>query len=242
VVSSRGLSVNSEFEHRTVRRCLLRLVLFSATLAWAGCDDPARTGGTGGTSGGAGGAGGAGGIGGIGGAGGATPSGPCEGGGGAGATLGVASHPTEGALHTVVCTAVSYGTNPPSSGTHYPTWAAYKTYAAPVPWGFLVHSLEHGAVEVVYNCPGGCPDEVAAAQAWISALPLDARCGTPPRVILAPDPRLDVRWAAAAWTWTLRACTFDTATFQRFFDDHYDTAPESICGQGADQTASGWCP
>jgi len=158
-----------------------------------------------------------------------------------GAPLGVASHPNEGANHVVICSTACYGTNPPSSGNHYPEWPVYKTYAAPVPWGFLVHGLEHGAIIVSYNCPCGCADEVAAAQAWIDALPMDDVCGTPPRVVLAPDPTLDVHWAASAWTWTLRAQTFDPAAFQAFFTDHYDHGSEVVCSGAADGSATGWC-
>ena len=164
------------------------------------------------------------------------------------AALGIASHPDQGANHTVVCDAVTYGSRPPSSGTHYPVWPAYKTYPAPIPWGFLVHGLEHGGLVVVYNCPAGCASEVAAAQAWIDALPLEssaeACAGDPPRVILAPDPTLDVRWAASAWTWTLRACAFDPTMFQTFFDAHYGHGLEAVCRSAfdADQSATGWCP
>lgn len=177
------------------------------------------------------------GAGGAGGAGGASSACPDV----SGAPLGVAEHPSEGANHVVVCSPVCYGTIPPSSGNHYPVWPVYQTYAEPVPWGFLVHGLEHGAVEVIYNCPAGCPDEVAAAQAWIDALPIDANCQMPPRVILAPDPTQDVRWAATAWTWTLRADAFDPVAFQAFFDAHYDHGPEVICGGVIDQSATGWC-
>jgi Protein of unknown function (DUF3105) len=162
---------------------------------------------------------------------------------GSGSGFGVASHPSEGANHTVQCDPVSYATMPPSSGTHYPTWPAYKTYAQPVPWGFLVHGLEHGAIAVVYNCPAGCAAEIAAAQAWIDGLPPEAGCGDArPRVILAPDPTLDVRWAATAWTWTLRACSFDQGMFQQFFDAHYNAGLEFVCSSGADYSLSGWCP
>ena len=157
------------------------------------------------------------------------------------AALGEASHPDEGAHHVVVCSTACYGTNPPSSGDHYPTWPVYKTYAAPVPWGFLVHGLEHGAIVVSYNCPCGCADETSAAQAWIDALPEDSLCGTRPRVVMAPDPALDVRWAASAWTWTLRAQAFDAPTFQAFFLAHYDQGPETICEGATDGTAAGWC-
>jgi hypothetical protein len=122
----------------------------------------------------------------------------------------------------------------------------YKTYAQPVPWGFLMHGLEHGAVVIVYNCPGGCPAEVAAAQAWIDALPAaDLLCpGEKPRVILAPDPGLNVRWAASAWGFTLRWCAFDAPLFQTFFTDHYNQTFEKICrgSSEVDRSATGWCP
>ena len=157
------------------------------------------------------------------------------------APLGEASHPNEGQTHLILCSTTCYATNPPSSGNHYPVWPVYKTYVAPVPWGFLVHGLEHGAIVVSYNCPCGCADEVAAAQAWIDALPMDQDCHTPPRVVMAPDPHLDVRWAASAWTWTLREQGFDPAVFQAFFAAHYNTAPEEICDGYSDASATGWC-
>lgn len=162
-----------------------------------------------------------------------------------GANLGIAQHPDEGNNHLVACSATDYQTIPPSSGSHYPSWPAYKTYAQPVPWGYLVHGLEHGAVVVVYNCPGGCPAEVAAVQTWIDALPTDPSCGgEKSRVVLMPDPTLDVRWAASAWAWTLRSCDFDALMFQQFFDEHYARAAEAICRSSVeiDQSATGWCP
>lgn len=160
-----------------------------------------------------------------------------------GAPLGEASHPNEGANHVVSCSNACYGTMPPSSGNHYPSWPAYKAYAQPVPWGFLVHGLEHGSIIVTYNCPCDCPDEVAAATAWIAKLPADENCtgAPPPRIVLAPDPTLDVRWAASAWGWTLRAAAFDPAAFQAFFSAHYDRGGESICGGLADGSVAGWC-
>jgi Protein of unknown function (DUF3105) len=154
----------------------------------------------------------------------------------------VAQHPDEGANH-VDCTPVpTYGTNPPSSGNHYQIWADFKTYAAPVPWGHLVHALEHGAIVIVYNCPDGCPDEVARAQTMIDGLPypldpadVDVADGfncvapTKGRIILAPDPHLDVRWAASAWTWTLKSSCFDEDTFSAFARGHYAQGRENFC-------------
>ena len=157
----------------------------------------------------------------------------------------VVNQPNDGHGHTAQdCDPVTYASNPPSSGTHYPDWAKYKTYSAPVPWGFLVHCLEHGAIDIVYNCPDGCPDEVAQAQAFIQGLAPDPGCGGQPmKIVLAPDPNLDVRWAASAWTWTLRATCFDKASFASFIAAYYqgpDT--EAACGGGADWSSTGWCP
>jgi hypothetical protein len=155
--------------------------------------------------------------------------------GDAGCQSASSEHPIEGALHVAVCSPVAYGTNPPSSGNHYPIWAAYKTYDLPIPRGFWVHSLEHGAMVITYNCPGGCATEVAEAQAFIDALPADCGSGTR-RLILAPDPELDVRFAASAWLHTLRANCFDRSAFQTFYNEHYNRAPEAICGGGTDPT------
>jgi hypothetical protein len=144
----------------------------------------------------------------------------------------IEQHPNEGAAHQPTCLPpLTYCTRPPSSGTHYPIWADFKTYTTPVPWGHLVHDLEHGAIVIVYNCPGGCPDEVAAAQAVIDAFPADPLCASPTRhrLILAPDPTLDVRWAAAAWTWTIRAPCFDPIAFGAFMQAHYGQGGEDLC-------------
>lgn len=157
----------------------------------------------------------------------------------------VAQHPDEGNGHAVICSQLAYGTNPPSSGVHYDgNWAAYKTYPKGVPPGFLVHSLEHGALVIGYNCPGECKDEVALVQAWINSLPADPVCfGDRNKIILAPNPALEMRWGAAAWGWTWKATCLDTASLAAFFRAHYGKAAEAaVCGGGSDLSAIGWCP
>ena len=146
--------------------------------------------------------------------------------------------------HVSCTTDVAYDTEPPSSGDHYSCWAAYQTYTSPVPWGNLVHSLEHGAIVFVYNCPGGCDADVANIQAFIDGLPLDSDCVPilgKNRIILMPDPdpNLGVRFAASSWGWTLRADCFDPVAFRQFFDDHYDHGREVICNDG--WTGDGLC-
>ena len=125
---------------------------------------------------------------------------------------------------------------PPSSGTHYPVWAAYRSYANAVPRGFWVHDLEHGAVVFTYNCQG-CAAQIAAAQALIDARPADPLCtavGLRSRFVITPDPLLDVPFAASAWGWTLRADCFDPVAFAAFVKRHYGQGREATCENGAD--------
>jgi hypothetical protein len=155
-------------------------------------------------------------------------------------------HPIEGANHVPECSYVAYQTLPPSSGNHYPIWGAYKTYTLPLPEGYWVHDLEHGAVVLTYQCDdAGCADEVAAAQQVMDDVADDPICsgtGVNHRLVMTPDPRLDVRFAASAWGWTLRADCFDPVAFGAFIDAHYGQGPEAICSNGADPVGTAGAP
>ncbi len=136
--------------------------------------------------------------------------------------------------HLAECSDIAYEMSPPVFGDHYPVWAAYQTYDYPVPLGYLVHALEHGAVIFLYDCPEGCPDEVAEVQAFIDALPPDPRCSAQVgrQVILVPRPGLGARWAAAAWGYSLRGDCFDAELFEQFYRRRLGHAPEDLCAQG----------
>ncbi|HEY3499092.1 MAG TPA: DUF3105 domain-containing protein [Polyangiaceae bacterium] len=146
----------------------------------------------------------------------------------------------EGAAHVPNCSPVTYGTNPPSSGTHYGTWAAFRNYDTPLPRGFWVHSLEHGAVVISYSC-SDCDAEIDAARAVIDEAGVDplccteTSCGSPvSRVILTPDPELDVPWAASSWGHTLRVDCFEPKVFAAFIDARRGHGAEGVCSDGAD--------
>jgi hypothetical protein len=151
------------------------------------------------------------------------------------------THRIEGYGHsTEPCLELSYGTNPPSSGTHYGIWPAYRVYETPIPRGFWVHGLEHGAVVIGYSCED-CEAEVERARDLVAALgpdPLcctDASCtGASTRLVLAPDPRLQTNWAAAAWGATLVADCFEEAVFQAFVELYRGRGPEAVCSSGVD--------
>jgi hypothetical protein len=154
----------------------------------------------------------------------------------------------EGYNHVDVCSYVDYHTLPPSSGDHYQFWAAYMTYDQPVPEGYWVHNLEHGSIVLTYNCgEAGCAEDIAAAQQMMDQFEDDSLCteqnqGVRHRLLMTPDPRLDVRFAASAWGWTLRANCFDAKAFLAFANAHYGQGREPICTDGEDVIGTSAAP
>ncbi|MGD0524289.1 MAG: DUF3105 domain-containing protein [Polyangiaceae bacterium] len=160
------------------------------------------------------------------------PMGPCN--------AVVQQRAIEGFTHVPICSPVTYISNPPSSGNHYPIWAAFQTYDFAAAEGYWVHDLEHGAIVFTYNCPAGCDADVAAAQAYIDAMPDDPLCepdaGDPRvRMTMTPDSNVTTEFAASSWGWTLRADCFDPVTFGAFVQAHYGQGREMLCGQGTTQ-------
>jgi hypothetical protein len=147
-------------------------------------------------------------------------------------------YPLEPPLHTeALCVEIEYSTNPPCTGTHYGTWAAYGVYDEPIPRGFWVHGLEHGAVTLTYSCTD-CEAEVAVADALLADIGPDPVCvsrGQPARrTLLAPDPRLEARWAASSWGFTLTADCFEPEVFRAFIEAHRGQGLEDVCSDGVD--------
>lgn len=143
--------------------------------------------------------------------------------------------PYEGAQHVPVDMPVSYGSNPPASGMHYPFWGRWGEHVNPLPRGHYVHNLEHGGVVLLYRCTAPCPDVVAGLRAVLSAQPQDPACTAPlrSRIVLTPDPLLDVPVAAAAWQHIYRADCVDAPSLSAFISQHYDQASESLCAEGS---------
>jgi hypothetical protein len=54
------------------------------------------------------------------------------------------------------------------------------------------------------------------------------------RVILTPDPGLDVRFGASSWGFTLKSDCFDPERFRAFVLAHIGHAPEDFCSDGVD--------
>jgi hypothetical protein len=148
----------------------------------------------------------------------------------------------------------TWNSNPPSSGDHYPIWAAYQEYDAAVPRGYYVHDLEHGAIDFLYKCDasdagasddggdGGdagdpCSAMVDQLRLAVASMATDPSCDPSIRVrfVLTPDPLIDHPVAAAAWGWTYNADCVDLASLEAFASAHYAQGPENFCANGTTQ-------
>lgn len=155
------------------------------------------------------------------------------------------SPPPVDARHVDACTVLSWNSNPPTSGPHYGIWASFAVYSSPVPRGFYLHSMEHSAVVLAYNCdlvaaPGGDCAALAAELAQFRAgQPKDDLCtdAVYNRIVVTPDPLLEVPFAAAAWGHMIKADCFDAAEIASFVVSYYGMNYENFCTDGIDPTA-----
>jgi hypothetical protein len=136
----------------------------------------------------------------------------------AGATLD--NPPIEGRTH--VTGKVKYHTNPPTSGNHYPIPQEDGVYTKTPPFTHLVHTLEHGRIEIQYN-PSIDPKRIAQ----LGGLYNDDRSYT----LLFPNARMPYAVAVTAWGHLAGVKKVTDATFDliRDFKRRYQgTAPEPL--------------
>ena len=76
----------------------------------------------------------------------------------------ISSEPTPGQLlpdlgreHVQDISGITYNSNPPTSGSHFPIWAQRGVYNEILSDGYLIHSLEHGYIVIYYNCGPKAP-------------------------------------------------------------------------------------
>ena len=160
-------------------------------------------------------------------------------------TVYTAREASEAANHVAVCSELAYDV-PPTGGAHYSQWAAFGSYDAPVPWGFLVHAMEHGAIVLAYRCEPGpaCAAIRAELEAIVVAREPDPLCrgDARTRYVLAPAPDLEWPIAVLAWEHLYTATCLDRPSIESFVDAHYGRGPESTCADGVDRSPLDWCP
>ncbi len=127
-----------------------------------------------------------------------------------------------GRNHIQIGTKVDYNSNPPTSGPHYPDWIRAGVYDGPKDDRNLVHSLEHGYIEIHYNCdfgknnavsvPNSGPIELATDSAHLSDNFKNDECKNlvaqltkiyndegHNKTIVVPRPNLDAKIALTSW-------------------------------------------
>lgn len=158
------------------------------------------------------------------------PQGPCA--------AVITQAPADAANHATQGTALTWQTNPPAEGPHYPVWVPWaQAFTEQVPRGNWLHNAEHGGVILLYRCPDGCAEVATQLQAIAAALPPDPLCQSPisARWVLTPDPLLPagVQVAAVGWGYTYQAACLDSDSLRVFLTTHYAQGPEDTCAQGA---------
>jgi hypothetical protein len=140
----------------------------------------------------------------------------------------VANPPDEGRGHeNKTFTASDYKTNPPTSGTHYPQWADDGIYTEDtVPQlGMLVHTLEHGRIDVQYK-PGTSPKVIKQLEAFL------AESDNGRHMLLFPNTtEMDAQVAATAWDHSLTCPSVNNKIWDalRSFRERYiDRGPETV--------------
>ena len=141
----------------------------------------------------------------------------------------------EGQFHAPEGTGLTFGSNPPNSGTHFPVWGRYGKHDEVLERGYYVHNMEHGAVVLLYKCNGACPEITNALQEVMDSRPADSSCfaNVKNRLVLTADPLLDVPVAAAAWRNTYRAQCVDAPSLKKFIATYYGKGPEDTCAEGS---------
>lgn len=156
-----------------------------------------------------------------------TPVSPCNG-------MLTVEEDTSGA-HVDTGTPIEWTNNPPTSGPHYPTWAAWDREYPALSRGYYVHNLEHGGILLLYRCDPECPDVVASLLGAARSMAADSSCtgAVTKRVIVTSDPLLpdDVQVAAVAWNHAYTASCYDPYV-ETFAREHYAKAPEDFCADG----------
>ena len=103
---------------------------------------------------------------------------------------------------------ISYGDLPPDGGTHNPTWQRCGIYENPVRPENALHSMEHGAVWLVYQ------ENLSAAEIDT----LEDAANSVQSVLMNPYPNLRSPVVVTAWGVQLEVDSADDPRIQEFID------------------------
>jgi hypothetical protein len=145
--------------------------------------------------------------------------------------------PEEGHNHVDAGQLVTYGSNPPATGSHWPIWAKYMIHDEDVPPEVFVHNLEHGAILFLVG-PNTPSDIVDALKSVYENVPVDIFClqyqsSNTGRALFVTDPDLDDVVAVVAWDHVLSGNCVDSDRIMSFIQTYRGATAEQICADGA---------
>ncbi len=122
-----------------------------------------------------------------------------------------------GRNHVSVGTKIDYNSNPPAAGPHYADTAHAGIYDKAPEDGYLVHSLEHGAIILWYKSDLSTADIEKLKKIFDQM---------PGKTIMTPRKNLDVPVAVTSWGRILKLKTIDEKQIKTFYEVNINRAPE----------------
>jgi hypothetical protein len=126
------------------------------------------------------------------------------------------------AAHAAEGTPLTYPSDPPTSGTHWPSWVTPGFYKAGQPKEKLVHSLEHGHVVIYYDQKKLSAEQLDALQKLAGKYK-----GQWDGVVAIPRTNPDHAVILTAWERRLPLANWDQAVVDRFVDAFRGRGPEN---------------
>jgi hypothetical protein len=120
-----------------------------------------------------------------------------------------------------------YKTNPPTSGNHFPEWAqdgVYEPGNSP-PLGMLVHTLEHGRIDVQYK-PGTSSETISQLEALLAE-----QSDGYHMLLFENTTNMDAAVAATTWGHSVTCPEMNDKVFdaiRTFRNEYIDQGPEDV--------------
>ena len=131
----------------------------------------------------------------------------------------------EGRGHVAAGSPITYENIPPASGPHYLVPAPYGVYRDEAAEGAWVHSLEHGAIVLLYRCDVDCNEVVPTMETIYRTLPVGAFGEV--KFLATPYRGLVPKYMLVAWRWQEQMEYLDDHRIRLFYADYVDRGPET---------------
>jgi hypothetical protein len=134
----------------------------------------------------------------------------------------IVEFPDEGRQHIAEGTPITYNTDPPTSGPHYPIPQEGGFYTREILPGYLVHTMEHGGIIIYYD-----PLTVTGNQQNEINTILQPHRGNFATVAAVPRDDPDHTIILTAWRHWQRLKTYDANKITDFIDLFLGHGPEN---------------